>query len=40
MVLKNIGILFYLYPSNFNPKSVLFEGVEGVQDLDNMGEDF
>lgn len=40
MVLKNIGILFYYYPSNHDPKSVLYEGVEGVEDLDNMGEDF
>jgi tetratricopeptide (TPR) repeat protein len=40
MVLKNIGILFYLYPSNHDPKSVLYDGVEAVADLDNMGEDF
>lgn len=40
MVLKNIGVLFYLYPTNYNPKSVLFNDVNGVEDIDKMGEDF
>jgi tetratricopeptide (TPR) repeat protein len=40
MVLKNIGLLYYLHPRNFNPKSVLYDGVEAVEDLDKMGEDF
>ena len=40
MVLKNIGALFYMYPTNHDPKSVLFDGVGGVEDLDNMREDF
>jgi tetratricopeptide (TPR) repeat protein len=40
MVLKNIGILYYLFPTNYDPKSVLYEGIEGIDDLDNMGEDF
>ena len=40
MVLKNIGVLFYFYPTNHDPKSVLYDGVAGVEDLDNMGEDF
>jgi tetratricopeptide (TPR) repeat protein len=40
MVLKNIGILYYYLPLNHNPKSVLYEEVGGVEDLDKMGEDF
>ena len=40
MVLKNIGVLFYLYPTNFNPKSVLYNEIDGVEDLDKMSEDF
>jgi len=40
MVLKNIGVLFYTYPINYNPKSVLFDNINSVEDLDNMGEDF
>jgi tetratricopeptide (TPR) repeat protein len=40
MVLKNIGILYYRLPLNHDPKSVLFEDVDEVTDLDKMGEDF
>ena len=40
MVLKNIGVLFYRYPTNYDPKSVLFDDVDGVDDIDKMGEDF
>jgi len=40
MVLKNIGILYYLLPTNHDPNSVLYEDVGVVEDLDNMGEDF
>lgn len=40
MVLKNIGVLFYLYPTNYDPKSVLYDEVHGVEDIDNMGDDF
>ena len=40
MVLKNIGVLFYLYPTNSDPKSVLYDDITGVDDLDKMGEDF
>ena len=39
-VLKNIGILFYLYPTNYDPKSVLYGDVNGVEDIDKMSEDF
>jgi len=40
MLLKNIGVLFYLYPTNYDPKSVLYNEVRGVEDIDKMGEDF
>jgi len=40
MLLKNIGILYYRLPMNHDPKSVLFEDVDEVADLDKMGEDF
>jgi tetratricopeptide (TPR) repeat protein len=40
MVLKNIGVLFYLYPTNYDPKSVLYDDVNGVGDIDKMSEDF
>lgn len=40
MLLKNIGVLFYLHPANYDPKSVLYNEVHGVQDIDNMREDF
>jgi len=40
MVLKNIGALYYFFPLNHDPKSVLYEDVGGVEDLDKMGEDF
>jgi tetratricopeptide (TPR) repeat protein len=40
MVLKNIGILYYMLPANHNPKSVLYSDVASLEDLDKMGEDF
>jgi len=40
MLLKNIGILYYHMPVNHDPKSVLYDGVQEVKDLDKMGEDF
>ena len=40
MLLKNIGILYYHMPVNHDPKSVLYEDVEEVADVDKMGEDF
>src|SRR5215217_2814569 len=40
MLLKNIGILYYHMPVNHDPKSVLFEDVDEVEDLDKMGEEF
>ncbi len=40
MVTKNIGVLHYRFPPSNNPKSVLYRNVEGIQELDIMGEDF
>lgn len=40
MVLKNIGLLYYQLPANHNPKSVLYNDVLSLEDLDRMGEDF
>lgn len=40
MVLKDIGALYYLFPLNHDPQSVLYDDVGGVEDLDKMGEDF
>jgi tetratricopeptide (TPR) repeat protein len=40
MLLKNIGILYYHMPVNHDSKSLLFEDVEEVEDIDKMGEDF
>lgn len=40
MVTKNIGILFYHLPQSDNPQSVLYRNVDGIEELDRMGEDF
>jgi tetratricopeptide (TPR) repeat protein len=40
MVLKEIGVLYYYLPMNHDPRSVLYEDVGAVEDLDKMGEDF
>jgi predicted Zn-dependent protease len=40
MVLKEIGVIYYQYPPNHNPHSVLYDSIEGVEDFDRMGEDF
>ena len=40
MLLKNIGILYYHMPLNHDPKSLLFEDVDEVDDLDKMSDDF
>jgi hypothetical protein len=40
MILKNIGVLYFQYPTNHDPRSVLYENVENVNDLDKMSEDF
>ena len=40
MATKNIGVLYYRKPQNDNPRSVLYSQVGGVEELDNMGEEF
>jgi tetratricopeptide (TPR) repeat protein len=40
MVMKDIGILYYQMPPNNNPKSVLYNSIDGLEDLDGMGEEF
>ena len=40
IVLKNIGILYYWLPTNYNPNSALYDDVNSVEDIDKMGEDF
>lgn len=40
IVLKNIGILYYWLPTNYNPNSALYDDINSVEDIDKMGEDF
>jgi len=40
MVTKDIGILYYGKSPNDDPKSVLYGGILGIQELDQVGEDF
>jgi hypothetical protein len=40
MVMKDIGILYYQMPPNNNPKSVLYNSIDGLEELDVMDEDF
>jgi predicted Zn-dependent protease len=40
MVTKNIGIICFGLPLSENPRSVLFNNVLGVEELDRMTEDF
>lgn len=40
VVTKDIGILFYDKPQNSNPRSVLYNGIMGIQELDYVTEDF
>lgn len=39
MVTKTIGMLYYNKSTNSNPKSVLYDNVLGLGDLDNIDED-
>jgi len=39
MVSKNIGLLYYELPASNDPRSVMYDGINSVQDLDNMCED-
>ena len=40
MVTKDIGILYYGLPQSNDPKSVLYNNIMGIQELDAVGEDF
>jgi Flp pilus assembly protein TadD/predicted Zn-dependent protease len=40
MVMKDIGVLYYQMQPNNNPKSVLYRSINGLEDLDGMGEEF
>jgi len=40
MVTKNIGVLYYELPTTDDPRSVMYDGINSVEDLDNMCEDF
>ncbi len=40
MVTKNIGIMYYGLPQNNDPRSVLYSDIGGIEELDEMGEDF
>jgi predicted Zn-dependent protease len=40
MVTKDIGILYYGMSTNGDPKSVLYGGILGIQELDQVSEDF
>ena len=40
VVTKDLGILYYGLPQNGNPKSVMYEFVVGIDDLDQIGEEF
>lgn len=40
VVTKDIGILYYGLPQNGDPKSVMYEFVVGIDDLDQVGEEF
>lgn len=40
MVLKNVGLMYYGLPASNNPRSVMFNNVLGVDDLDRMSEEF
>jgi predicted Zn-dependent protease len=40
VVTKHIGMLYYGLPRNANPKSVMYQFVVGLDDLDQIGEDF
>jgi predicted Zn-dependent protease len=40
IVTKDIGILYYGLPQSQNPKSVLYNQIMGIEELDEVGEDF
>jgi len=40
IVTKDIGIFYFGLPRSFNPKSVLYNQIMGIEALDDVGEDF
>ena len=40
MIMKDIGVLYYQMRPNNNPHSVLYSNIQGVEDLDNMSDEF
>jgi predicted Zn-dependent protease len=40
VVTKDIGLLYYGLPQSTNPKSVLYNQIMGIEELDAVGEDF
>jgi predicted Zn-dependent protease len=40
IVTKDIGILYYGLPQSQDPKSVLYSQIMGIEELDQVGEDF
>ena len=40
IVTKDIGILYYGLPQSQNPKSVLYNQIMGIEELDEVGDDF
>jgi predicted Zn-dependent protease len=40
VVTKDIGILYYGLPQSQNPNSVLYSQIMGIEELDEVGEDF
>jgi predicted Zn-dependent protease len=40
MVAKNVGMMYFGLPPNRNPRSVLYDQVLGIDDLDRMTDDF
>jgi predicted Zn-dependent protease len=40
IVTKDIGLLYYGLPQSQNPKSVLYNQIMGIEELDQVGDDF
>lgn len=40
MVTKDIGVIYFWKPTNHNPKSVLYDSILGIQELDQISESF
>ncbi len=40
MVTKDLGILYFAKPQSDSPRSVLYSGIMGIQELDQVSEDF